>query len=144
MMRKSSLLLGMALVALLLGGCLPRRPPLEQVTTPLPAEVVADVCQRLELAPDQPPCRVAKPVYAQDFAYAIRDSKQRLGLRSYADVQARFGPYQFKCGPMVTQANGVTYYRCHYDLRGDRVYRFAFSFLDDDSLDRVYWSPTGS
>jgi hypothetical protein len=52
-------------------------------------------------------------------------------------VQEKLGKFQYKYEPLVTQANGLTYFRAFYDLQGDKVYPIGMWFYGDGELWRV-------
>lgn len=121
----------------------PRHPPIESVTSPLDDEVIADLCSKLEIPARTSPCSSKGPIFAEDFAPAVRDIRT-LGVRTYDDVQQRLGRYQSYCEPPVRMSDGNVSFRCFYDFRGDGVYRPGFAFQEDGTLLFVYASPYDS
>lgn len=118
-------------------------PKVSEVTTPLEATVVQDVCQQLALSKSDPLCQAGATVYAPDFFPAIK-AAFKPGVNTYDDVQKKLGKYQYYCEPPVAHREGdnfITIFVCHYDLNGDRVFPFAFSCTKDGIIDRIYASP---
>ncbi len=112
------------------------RPKVHEVTSPLEAAVVQDLCQKLALSEDDPLCRPGAVVYAPDFFPAVRASFEP-GVTTYDDVQEKLGSYQYKHGSLVTLADGTAYFRCWYDFEGDHVFPVVFIFTDDGILERI-------
>jgi len=112
------------------------RPKVHEVTSPLEAAVVQDLCQKLALSEDDPLCQPGAIVYAPDFFPAVRASFE-LGVTTYDDVQEKLGSYQYKRGTLVTQADGTAYFVCDYDFNGDRVFPVSFFFTENGVLERI-------
>lgn len=113
------------------------KPKIHEVTTPLEAIVVQNLCQKFSLPEDDPLCRPEAIVYAPDFFPAVRAAFTP-GITTYDDVQEKLGSYQYERKPLVTQAGGTTYFRCRYDFNGDRVFPVGFSFTEDGVLKRIF------
>lgn len=112
------------------------RPKVYEVTSPLEATVVQDLCQKLALSEDGPLCQPGAIVYAPDFFSAVRASFEP-GVTTYDDVQEKLGSYQYKRGELITQADGTAYFVCDYDFNGDRVFPVSFFFTGDGVLERI-------
>jgi hypothetical protein len=105
-------------------------------TTPLPEETRDLLCSRFELSPDDPLCNGKKDVYAPDFVRIIKDTSrpyeeyriQSSEAATYDDVEEKIGKFKYECEPDVHQADGLTYFICSYDLRGDREFVMAFLY----------------
>jgi hypothetical protein len=104
-------------------------------TTPLPKETRDLLCSRLGLSSNDHLCNGNKDVYALDFVRIIGDTfrpYEKYGIQSseaatYDDVEKKIGKFKYECEPDVHQADGLTYFYCSYDLRGDR--EFVMTFL---------------
>lgn len=112
------------------------KPKVHEVTSPLEAVVVQDLCQKLALSEDDPLCQPGAIVYAPDFFPAVRASFEP-GITTYDDVQEKLGSYQYKRGALVTQADGTAYFVCDYDFHGDRVFPVSFFFKENGVLERI-------
>jgi len=104
-------------------------------TTPLPKETRDLLCSGFRLSSDHPLCNGKKEVYAPDFV-RIAESTFRPyeanGIPSseaatYDDVEQIIGRFQYGCEPAETTGDGLTFFTCSYDLRGDR--EFVMTFL---------------
>lgn len=113
------------------------RPKVHEVTSPLGAAVVQDLCQKLALPEGDPLCQPGAVVYAPDFFPAVRTSFKP-GVTTYDDVQDKLGSYQYKRGQLVTQADGISYFVCGYDFNGDRVFPVGFFFTEEGILERIF------
>ena len=99
-------------------------------TTPLPQETRNVLCSRFELSSNDDLCNSDKDVYALDFAKLMRDTfrpYEELHIESskaatYDEVEERIGSFQYECEPVTNQADGLSYFVCLYDLRGDREF----------------------
>ncbi len=122
----------------------PRVPEPSEITTPLDPSVVRDVCSSLGLGDDCPQCRPGAVVYAPDFFPAIRRAF-REGRATWQEVDSRLGAYRYDCeDPVEVRRLRATLIRCKYDLRGDHVYPFAFTFTDSGVLYAITFGGPGS
>jgi len=115
------------------------RPQVHEVTSPLEAAVVQDLCQKLALPEDDPLCLPGAVVYAPDFFPAVKAAFEP-GITTYDDVQEKLGVYKYRQDPLVIQADGVKYFRCWYDFNGDHVFPIVFSFTDENVLRQIFAS----
>jgi hypothetical protein len=108
-------------------------------TSPLDQDTVNDLCLKFELASNDRRCQPGQEVYAPDFFRVIRDTFQPKSgeWATYSEVQQKLEAYQFKFDPPVTTGQGMTYFRAHYDLRGDQVYPIGMFFYSDGRLFRL-------
>jgi hypothetical protein len=106
-----------------------------ETTTPLPKETRQLLCKNFELPSDHSLCNGKKDVYALDFVPIIRDTfrpYESYGIPSsdsavYTDVDAKIGAFKYDCEPVETTGDGLTFFTCNYDLRGDR--RFVMTII---------------
>ena len=85
-------------------------------------------------------CTQNRPVYAPDFFPIILSTFER-GVSTRDDVKAKLGRYEYGCEPPTyVPSLELTYYRCAYDLNGDRVFFVGIWYLDND----VVWRMTGT
>ena len=146
MASKHLFIVGLALLLFASCGCtLPisiarlRKPDLSKYTTPLAAETIQDICTAFELR-DNRLCTQDEPVYAPDFFPIILSTFER-GVSTRNDVKAKLGRYEYGCElSTYVPSLRITYYRCSYDLNGDRVFPVVISYLDSD----VVWRMTGT
>lgn len=113
------------------------KPKVHEVTSPLEAAVVQDLCQKLGLSEDDPLCQTGVVVYAPDLFPAVKKSFEP-GVATYDDVQENLGDYLYLREPLVTQADGTAYFVCRYDFNGDRVFPVVFFFTDEGVLERIF------
>ena len=113
------------------------KPKMSEVTTPLEPAVVQDLCHKLELSRDGPLCQPEAVVYAPDFFPAVR-ALFKPGVTTYDDIQGKLGNYQYKREPLITQADGTTYFTSSYDLKGDRVFPIHFFFTKEGTLEKIF------
>ena len=116
-----------------------RMPDLSKYTTPLDSETIQDICMNFEIK-DNRLCTQDRPVYAPDFFPIILSTFER-GVSTRDDVKAKLGRYEYGCEPPTYVPRlELTYYRCAYDLNGDRVFFVGIWYLDND----VVWRMTGT
>jgi hypothetical protein len=108
-------------------------------TTPLESEVAADMCEKFNLPDDDLRCQPKAVVYAPDFFRTIGETFQPANgdWAIYDEVEVLLGAYKFDQEPITIQSDGTEYFRCWYDLRGDRVYPIVISFYSDGRLWRI-------
>lgn len=136
--NKWSLIMVLVLVMCIMCGCsLPisvaklRKPDLSKYTTPLSEQTILDVCRRFDLKDDER-CRPGKTVYAPDFFPVILTAFER-GVSTRDDVKAKLGQYEYGCEtPTYVPSLKLTYYRCRYDLNGDRVFPVVIWYEGND------------
>jgi hypothetical protein len=108
-------------------------------TSPLSQDVIDDLCLKFKLPTNDPRCQPGARVYAPDFFSVIRATFQPKNgpWATYDEVQLKLGKYQFTYDPPVTTGDGLTYFRAHYDLRGDQVFPITMFFYADGKLWRL-------
>ena len=111
----------------------------KEKTTPLDPTVAGDLCVTFSLSSDDKRCQSGSTVYAPDFFDVIRKTfaPSKGAWATYEEVQEKIGKYQYRFEPLVTQADGTTYFVAGYDLRGDRVYPIGMFFYGDGRLFRI-------
>jgi hypothetical protein len=129
-------------VATACGGDLPisiarlRKPDLSKYTTPLNQQTIQDICKQFDLKDDRR-CSLDNQVYAPDFFPTILAAFER-GRSTRDDVKAKLGRYEYGCEtPTYVPSLGITYYRCSYDLNGDRVFPIVIWYRDDGVVFRM-------
>jgi hypothetical protein len=107
----------------------------KQRTTPIPKETRDLLCSRFGLSSADRLCNGKKDVYAPDFVNTIKhafrpyeDKTQSSEAATYDDVEKKIGIFKYKCEPAETTGDGLTYFTCSYDLRGDREFVMTFIF----------------
>jgi hypothetical protein len=121
-------------------------PEPSEITTPLDADVVRDICSSLGLGEECPQCQPGEVVYAPDLFPWIRRSFPE-GVATREEVDSKLGVYRYECEEPVETNFGwrtLMLVTCHYDLRGDRVYPFAFTFTDKDVVYDLMFGGPGS
>jgi hypothetical protein len=108
-------------------------------TSPLEAPVVEDICAKLGLPAVDPRCQPGAVAYAPDFFRDITSRyREHDGIFStYDEVQKVLGGYQYRYDPVVTTGDGLSYFRAHYDLKGDRVFPITMFFYEDGRVFRI-------
>jgi len=112
-----------------------KRDDWKQRTTPLLQETRDLLCSSFGLPPDDCLCNGNKDVYADDFVDTIKDAfrpyeeyrTQSSEAATYDDVEKKIGKFKYECEPAETTGDGLTFFTCSYDLRGDR--EFVMTFL---------------
>jgi len=110
-------------------------------TTPLPPEKIAILCENFDLPQDFRLCSGKKEIYGPDFYEIIRDTfrpYEEYNIDSseaatYDEVEEKLGTFKYDCLPVVQQADGFTYFRCAYDLRGDGEFIIGIIFTYPDN-----------
>lgn len=96
-------------------------------SSPLETEVVADLCAKLDLSPEDWRCKQGAVVYAPDFFPEIEHLEGT--AETYDDIEALFGNYRVFCSQAFGEVtNPDAYFQCNYDLRGDGFYLFSCRF----------------
>ncbi len=108
-------------------------------TTPLTAEVVNDICEKFDLSTADERCQPSAVVYAPEFFSDIEAYFTALpsDLANYETVQSKLGIYLEYQTPVVHVANGVSYFECSYDLRGDRVTYIVIWFTPEGEIIKI-------
>lgn len=95
-------------------------------TTPLPKNVVDDLCLKLFIKDSSESCNPDAIVYAPDLFDEVKAYFNGLSdeSKTYEAVQSILGTFLIHCGTPDLKGR----YRCQYDLRGDKIYPIAFYF----------------
>lgn len=119
----------------------------KQRTTPLPQETIIALCTNFNLEKNHALCNGSKDkVYGPDFYKIIRDTfrpYETYGIPSsesatYNNVEEKIGIFKYNCGDVIQELDGFTYFRCQYDLRGDREFIIGILFtLPDNAVFRI-------
>lgn len=113
----------------------------KQRTTPLPRETVAILCANFDLEKNHSLCNGKKAVYGPDFYKIIRDTFrpyeayeiESSEAATFDEVEKKLGEFNYECDPVIHQADGFTYFRCRYDLRGDREFIIGIMYTYPDN-----------
>lgn len=113
-----------------------------KITTPLPRDVVDDICSKFEIDQGDGRCLQDSVVYGPDFfpdilAYFKRLPRHEAQLETVHD---KLGPYLESCDTPDNEG----YYRCWYDLRGDGIYSVVIFFTKEGNIYRVIANSSGS
>ncbi len=111
-------------------------------TSPLPLHVIKDICKKFSIQENDRLCGLNSAVYAPDFYPIIQEYFQALkdAPVTYSQVNEKLAIYRDYCEPKVVQADDAEYFRCFYDLRGDKVYPIAFYFYGDRTLWKSHYN----
>lgn len=105
-------------------------------TSPLPKETISTLCKNLTLDNSHPLCNDTKGAYASDFSEILRDyfpledsmeTHKSQATITYQEVKNVLGKFEWECQEIIHAAD-ISYFRCLYDLRGDRYWIDAFYF----------------
>lgn len=115
-------------------------------TTPLKADVVQDICKKLELSLQDKRCEPGVTVYAPEFFDDIKSYLHNLpdDKSNSEEVDKILGPYKFACDPPTPSLNSGKPFRCLYDLRGDEIAIIGVYFNKNGTIDHVRASAGGS
>src|SRR5574338_692221 len=97
-------------------------------TSPLPLEIVRDICSKFDSSSTHIECISQTNIYAPDLFPIIKEAFLSSKSSSYEDVQLMLAQYQVDFEPPVTLGNGDQYFVSWYDLRGDSVTSIVFFF----------------
>lgn len=104
-------------------------------TKPLSEEVIEEICTKLEIKDASEHCQPDAIVYAPDFFDEIKIYFNDLPEKekTYENVENVLGEYFVNC----EESDSDGYYRCKYDLLGDRKYLVFFYFDENDHYYQV-------
>ena len=113
----------------------------KQRTTPLPNETVAQLCTSFGLEKDMPLCNGKRDVYGPDFYEIIRDTFRPYEsyeipsseAATYDEVEKKIGMFEYECESVATTGDGFSFFRCRYDLRGDREFIIGILYTYPDN-----------
>jgi len=112
-------------------------------TTPLPFQTVLILCKNLQIGMSNRLCNNTNDVYGPDFYPVISKTLKPYVYKydkresmNFDDVEEKIGIFRYDCEPVVTTADGFSYYRCHYDFHGDREFIIGILFSYPDN--KVY------
>ncbi len=108
----------------------------KQSTTPLPHDVVKELCATLDSTEDEICTKGNKNVYAPDFFPIIVNVFNKKET-TYDDVQIKLGKYQVDLEPLSKRSDGSDYFVSYYDLRGDGVTSIDFFFYGNYQNNRL-------
>jgi len=98
-------------------------------TSPLPEQVVEDLCNKMSLPPEDRLC-TSDEIMAPDFYPIIRKTFPP-GEATYEEIQTVLGDYLWEKEPLSPLGDGQKYYRVSYDLRGDRASTILYYFYEN-------------
>jgi hypothetical protein len=104
-------------------------------TSPLPEQVVKDLCNKLALPAEDQLC-TSDDILARDFYPIIRKAFPP-GETRYQDIQNVLEEYQSESEQLGRLADGQKYYRVSYDLRGDGTSAIIYYFYENGLSFRV-------
>jgi hypothetical protein len=110
-------------------------------TSPLPEEVIQDICTKFVENKKDLRCMPGAIVYAPQFFDDMRAKITPWGFYkpSYDQVQLWIGRYQIECEPVVTYGDGRQIVHCVYGL--DSIYRFRINYnYPDGSISSATFS----
>jgi hypothetical protein len=98
-------------------------------TTPLPENVVKDICSKFNIEKTNEKCKENALVYAPELFDEIKIYFNDLPEeeKTFDAVQNKLGAYLVDCEKPSTDGH----YRCKYDIRGDKVLPIFFYFNKD-------------
>ncbi|MFN8413603.1 MAG: hypothetical protein U0Z26_14555 [Anaerolineales bacterium] len=110
--------------------------------TPIPQDVVKDICVELEIEKTNKLCQPNVVVHSPDFFYTLKLYFSGLPeeSRTLETVQDKLGRYLLYCEDPYPDGG----YVCSYDFVGDRQYPFYFHFNKENIYDEVIARAGGS
>jgi len=110
-------------------------------TTPLPHATIDTLCASFNLEKSHPLCNDSKgDIYGPDFYEIIRDTFRPYEAyeipssesATYEEVEEKIGMFKYECRDVITNGDGFSYFRCWYDLRGDREFIIGIMYTYPD------------
>lgn len=111
--------------------------------TPLDPEVLADVCQNLQIDTENDKCKPNAKTYTTDLSKEIRDAFP-IGKATYEDVQNTLAKYQYEFTYPVRDATGREVTLSWYDLVGNNYTRIRFDFDNNFIVRQIQFFSGGS
>lgn len=113
-----------------------------KITTPLPRNIVEDICSKFELKSDDLRCMENATVYAPDFYEDIKKYFDELPgeLSTFETVQDKLGGYLIRC----SEPDNEGYYQCRFDIRGDGKYPISVHFNKENYYYQIFANTGGS
>lgn len=111
-------------------------------TTPLSNDVVDDICSKLAIKSSSENCK-SNTVYAPEFFDEIKTYFRNVPDqdKTYLNVDKILGTYLVYCEPPVPDGSYKGYYRCEYDIKGDKVFFIYFQFNEKNFYEEVIAQP---
>lgn len=100
-------------------------------TTPLSVETINILCENFNLDDNHSLCNHENPIYGPDYYQVIRETfmPKNGDFASYDEVEERLGEFNYYCGQVAfLKSRNYSYFRCRYDLRGDREFIIGIYF----------------
>lgn len=113
-----------------------------KITTPLPKNVIDDICFKFEISSSDVRCRRDAIVYGPDFFGDIKEHFENISSKdaTFETVQDKLGNYLIACETPDNQG----YYACRYDIGGDRKYPILIIFTKEHHIYRIIANTSGS
>jgi hypothetical protein len=114
---------------------LARQSDYTKITTPLPRDVVDDICSKFEINLSDTRCMPDSVVYGPDFFGDIKTYFRGLPQKdaTLQTVRNKLGSYLETCNNPDNEGN----YRCWYDFRGDGIYSIIIYFTKENYIYRI-------
>ena len=113
----------------------------KEITTPLPTSTTQLLCDKFDLSLDDKLCNGKSEIYGPDFYDTIKmafkpfeDKESKNEAATYSEVENKIGKFRYMCEPSITDSTNFSYYRCFYDLCGDKKYVIVIMFTYPDDL----------
>lgn len=120
-------------------------------TTPLSKETIEYLCSKFELESTNALCNGRGDVFGPDFYDVIlstfkpywNEDQDNQNAATLETVEAKIGRFMVGCESVVINSDGLSYYICDYDLRGDGVFILGIMFsFPENKVIRIY-TPMG-
>ncbi len=113
-----------------------------KITTPLPRNIVDDLCSKFDLSPNDKRCLPSSVSYGPDFFEDIKIYFEVLPRqdKTFVTVQNKLGSYLISCEKPDNEGD----YSCTYDLHGDGIYRIGIFFTKDNFYYQIIANTGGS
>ncbi|MBI3174693.1 MAG: hypothetical protein HYZ25_13295 [Chloroflexi bacterium] len=111
-------------------------------TTPLAQDTILDICTKLKISNKSKSCVAGATVYAPELFDEIKEYFKGLPKqnKTFDTVREYLGNYLVEC----EKPDPDGYYRCKYDLRGDKMYPIFFLFDKNNSYYEIIANIGGS
>ncbi len=110
--------------------------------TPLPNNVVRDLCAKLEIVETDSRCQGNKEVYERDFYPDFRALIDEGKFRTMKDWQETFGDYLEECHEMyLANKDGVKPVECTFNFDDTKIFYIKLEFIHDELSIAFFLAP---
>lgn len=108
-------------------------------TTPLKTYTILELCNEFSIPENNHLCEPGEEVYGPDLFPIIKATFLPVEgtPANFAEVEKKLGKYKIECGDLIIQGDGIRYFKCKYDLRGDKAYPITAYFYENGELWKI-------